>query len=78
MSTGHPAICCASHQETWTSRCSSRLSPTGRAALASADPERAAGLLGEALGLWRGPLLADVLPSPLIEAHADRAGRAVA
>ena len=28
---------------------------------------------GEALGLWRGPLLADVQPSPLIEAHADQA-----
>ncbi len=49
------------------------LAAKGRAALASADPELAAGLLGEALGLWRGPLLADVLPSPQIEAHADRA-----
>jgi DNA-binding SARP family transcriptional activator len=44
----------------------------GRAALAAADPERAAGLLGEALGLWRGPLLADVPPSPLVETQADR------
>ena len=49
------------------------LAAAGRAALASADPERGAGLLTEALGLWRGPLLADVQPSPLIEAHADRA-----
>ena len=46
---------------------------SGRAALASADPERAAGLLGEALEMWRGPLLADVLPSPLLESQADRA-----
>jgi DNA-binding SARP family transcriptional activator len=46
---------------------------SGRAALASADPERAAGLLGEALQMWRGPLLADVLPSPLLESQADRA-----
>jgi DNA-binding SARP family transcriptional activator len=46
---------------------------SGRAALASADPERAVGLLGEALGLWRGPLLADVLPSPLLEAHVGHA-----
>src|ERR1700728_2885333 len=30
---------------------------SGRAALASADPQRAVQLLGEALGLWRGPLL---------------------
>ena len=44
----------------------------GRAALAAAEPERAAGLLGEALGLWRGPLLADVPPSPLIETQADQ------
>ena len=46
---------------------------SGRAALASADPERAARLLGEALQMWRGPLLADVLPSPLLESQADRA-----
>jgi DNA-binding SARP family transcriptional activator/Tfp pilus assembly protein PilF len=45
----------------------------GRAALAAADPRRAAGLLGEALGLWRGPLLADVPPSPLLTTQASRA-----
>ena len=45
----------------------------GRAALAAGDAERAAALLGEALGLWRGPLLADVPPSPLLATHADRA-----
>ena len=45
----------------------------GRTALAAGDPERAAALLGEALGLWRGPLLADVPPSPLLATHADRA-----
>jgi DNA-binding SARP family transcriptional activator len=49
------------------------LAAEGRSALASGDPARAAALLGEALGLCRGPLLADVLPSPQIEAHADRA-----
>ena len=47
---------------------------SGRAALAAANPEGAARLLGEALGLWRGLLLADVLPSPLLETHAARAG----
>lgn len=46
---------------------------SGRAALSSGDPESAAELLDEALRLWRGPLLADVLPSPLLETHADRA-----
>jgi len=45
----------------------------GRAALADGDPERAAARLAEALGLWRGPLLADVQPSPLIAAQADQA-----
>jgi DNA-binding SARP family transcriptional activator len=49
------------------------LAAEGWAALASADPQRAAGLLGEALGLWRGALLADVLPSPLLANCADRA-----
>ena len=44
----------------------------GRDALAAGDPERAAGLLGEALGLWRGPLLADVPPTPLLETYARR------
>ena len=46
---------------------------SGRAALASADPDRAARLLAEALEMWRGPLLADVMPSPLLESQADRA-----
>ena len=41
-------------------------------------PERAAALLGEALGLWRGPLLADVPPSPLLATHADRAAELLA
>jgi DNA-binding SARP family transcriptional activator len=46
------------------------LAAEGRGALAAGDPERAAAQLGEALALWRGPLLADVLPSSLIETHA--------
>jgi DNA-binding SARP family transcriptional activator len=45
----------------------------GRTELATGDPERAAELLSEALGLWRGQLLADVPPTPLIEQHARRA-----
>ena len=45
----------------------------GRSALAAGQPDRAAELLAEALGLWRGPLLADVPPSPLLAAHANRA-----
>jgi DNA-binding SARP family transcriptional activator len=49
------------------------LAAKGSAALAAADPERAAGLLGEALGLWRGTLLADVAPSPLVANRADQA-----
>lgn len=50
-----------------------RLVADGRSALAGNEPERAAALLSEALGLWRGPLLADVAPSTLIEAEAERA-----
>jgi DNA-binding SARP family transcriptional activator len=49
------------------------LAAEGRAALASGDPGRAAGLLAEALALWRGTLLADVLPSPLLASRADQA-----
>jgi DNA-binding SARP family transcriptional activator/tetratricopeptide (TPR) repeat protein len=45
-----------------------RLASEGRKALAAADPERAARTLREALGLWRGPLLADL-------AYADFAQR---
>ncbi|MDV9201166.1 AfsR/SARP family transcriptional regulator, partial [Streptomyces sp. Wh19] len=37
-----------------------RLGDSGRAALAVGDAERAAGLLAEALALWRGPALVDV------------------
>src|SRR5262249_17181409 len=44
----------------------------GRSALAAADPERAATLLAEALGLWRGPLLADVRASALVTTESER------
>jgi DNA-binding SARP family transcriptional activator len=40
-----------------------RLAHDGRAALAAGDPGRAAELLGRALLLWRGPVLADVAAS---------------
>jgi DNA-binding SARP family transcriptional activator len=45
----------------------------GRGALETSDAQRAAALLSEALGLWRGPLLADVPRTQLLEAQADRA-----
>jgi DNA-binding SARP family transcriptional activator/Tfp pilus assembly protein PilF len=48
------------------------LAAEGTGALAAGDPERAAELLGEALGLWRGPLLADVPPTTLVATHVDR------
>ncbi|RLV08438.1 AfsR family transcriptional regulator [Streptomyces griseocarneus] len=37
-----------------------RLADEGAAALAAGEPERAETLLGEALALWRGPVLADL------------------
>ena len=46
---------------------------TGRSALAAGDPDRAVGLLAEAIALWRGPLLADVPASALLARHANRA-----
>ena len=45
----------------------------GRNALALGDLKSAAMLLSDALALWRGPLLADVPPSPLLSTQADRA-----
>ncbi|GGU90690.1 hypothetical protein GCM10010275_29490 [Streptomyces litmocidini] len=46
-----------------------RLAAEGLAALGAADPARAAALLDEALGLWRGPAFADL---PDREAEAAR------
>ncbi|WP_300612927.1 AfsR/SARP family transcriptional regulator, partial [Trebonia sp.] len=46
----------------------------GRDALVAADPETAAAVLAEALALWRGPLLADVPPSPQIINESERTG----
>jgi DNA-binding SARP family transcriptional activator/tetratricopeptide (TPR) repeat protein len=48
------------------------LAGQGRKALGEGDPGRAAQALAEALGLWRGRALADVPPSPLVAAEADR------
>ncbi|MDX6419982.1 MAG: hypothetical protein QOG28_4602, partial [Trebonia sp.] len=45
----------------------------GRNALAAGDLQTAAMLLSDALALWRGPLLADVPPSPLLSTQAGRA-----
>jgi DNA-binding SARP family transcriptional activator len=44
----------------------------GRHALGQGDPVRAAALLGAGLGLWRGPFLGDVPPTPFIATHAER------
>ena len=44
----------------------------GRRAYAAGDPQAAARLLTEALGLWHGRPLADVPPTPLVEAEAER------
>ncbi|MBB4904379.1 AfsR/SARP family transcriptional regulator [Actinophytocola algeriensis] len=43
-----------------------RLSAEGREALRDGDAEHAAELLGGALALWQGPVLADVPASPLV------------
>jgi DNA-binding SARP family transcriptional activator/tetratricopeptide (TPR) repeat protein len=45
----------------------------GRSELAADRADRAAELLGQALGLWRGPLLADVPPSPALVIAVERA-----
>ncbi|WP_051116275.1 BTAD domain-containing putative transcriptional regulator [Amycolatopsis nigrescens] len=45
------------------------LAGTGRAALAGGEYRRAAELLGDALGLWRGQALADLADSPSVRAQ---------
>jgi DNA-binding SARP family transcriptional activator len=45
----------------------------GRRALAADSPEAAAALLSEALEMWRGPLLADVPPTALVNMQASQA-----
>ena len=44
----------------------------GRRAFAAGDPAGAASQLTEALALWHGQPLADVPPTPLVEAEAER------
>ncbi|MGW2015072.1 BTAD domain-containing putative transcriptional regulator [Streptomyces sp. NPDC001927] len=48
------------------------LAARGRRELAAGHVEEAASLLGTALGLWRGPALADVLDAPFARAAATR------
>ena len=47
------------------------LAATGAGALRNGDPEHAAATLREALGLWRGPALADLTSQPLLAAAAQ-------
>ncbi|WP_269855380.1 BTAD domain-containing putative transcriptional regulator [Streptomyces sp. RPT161] len=49
-----------------------RLAGLGRAALGAGDAVRAAGLLREALALWRGPALADVGAAPFVAGQVAR------
>ena len=49
-----------------------RLAEAGRRALVAEDPGRAAADLGEALALWRGPLLADFRSEPFAQAEIAR------
>lgn len=46
-----------------------RLSTEGRALLAAGQAELASRRLHEALGLWRGPVLADLTVGPVLQAH---------
>ena len=51
---------------------STRSCATGRAALAAGDPERAAGLLREALELWHGPALGDLAYHQALAGEAEQ------
>ena len=48
------------------------LSRAGRLALRRGDPGQAAATMRQALGLWRGPVLADLQASPALRKEADR------
>jgi len=48
------------------------LAAAGRLAVRGGDAVVAAGLLGRAIGLWRGPALPELASSPAIAAEADR------
>ncbi|WP_084961150.1 AfsR/SARP family transcriptional regulator [Thermoactinospora rubra] len=47
-----------------------RLARRGRRLLEDGDAARAAAVLREALDLWSGPALADVIPGPVLQGHA--------
>lgn len=49
-----------------------RLAEEGRALLEDGQPREAAARLRQALGVWRGPVLADVPAGPLLSAHIPR------
>src|SRR6266542_3140547 len=49
-----------------------RLAAEGRRALAEGDPGKASSLLAEALGLWRGPALAEFTYEPFAQAEISR------
>jgi DNA-binding SARP family transcriptional activator/class 3 adenylate cyclase len=51
-----------------------RLVAEGRRALGEGDPAAAAGRLGDALGLWRGPALMDFAYEPFAQAEMARLG----
>jgi DNA-binding SARP family transcriptional activator len=49
-----------------------RLVKAGRAAMGDGDAQEAAGLLSDALALWRGPALADVNDEPFAQGEITR------
>ena len=71
-STARPGTCCGSHRR--PGHAGVRVTVRrGQGRAGRRRPEAAAALLSDALALWRGPLLADVPPSPLLSTQADRA-----
>jgi DNA-binding SARP family transcriptional activator len=53
-------------------RCFERQSKEGALAVENGEPERAAVILSQALSLWRGPALADVVTGDLLRAYLTR------
>ena len=66
------ATCWQWGRASWTPTCFKARSEEGRRALEDGDPARAAEMLREALGLWRGPALAEVAFEEFAQAEIRR------
>jgi DNA-binding SARP family transcriptional activator len=70
--TQHPGYLLRVPPDAYDATCFEALAAEGRRALADHEPPRASDLLREALALWRGPALSDVVYEPFAQREAAR------